>query len=134
MQETQESLIIDPLDDPELKAERVQEELRAVASALGLPMGAQAAARLKAERVQERLKAMPGWTLREGSYALDRVRDLPSPFGAADYGTLILREAARTRQKVRVGLSGHRVMVTVLALRERDGIGFEQLEFAAGLL
>jgi len=134
MSEQQKHLMADPLDDPDLKAERVQGELTTAPSEAQEPTESVIHSRLKAERVQERLRAMPGWSLRVGGYAIDRVRDLPSAFGAADYGTLVLREAARTRQKVRIGISGPRVVITVLASREGSEIGLEQLDFAAGLL
>ena len=134
MSEQQKHLMADPLDDPDLKAERVQGELMTAPSEAQEPTESVIHSRLKAERVQERLRAMPGWSLRVGGYAIDRVRDLPSAFGAADYGTLVLREAARTRQKVRIGISGPRVVITVLASREGSEIGLEQLDFAAGLL
>jgi hypothetical protein len=114
-------------EDFDLKAERVQE---------ALAEGHQEA-RLKAERVQERLSRMPGWSLTMGGYALDVAKDLPSAFGAVDYATFVLREAARTKQKVRVGLNGSRLVITVTAPsqgRERGMIGLEQLDFAAGLL
>jgi hypothetical protein len=134
MSELQKQLTSDPLDDSDLKAERVQEERVMVPSEVQEPTEMVIHSRLKAERVQERLRAMPGWSLRVGGHAIDRVRDLPSAFGAADYGTLVLREAARTRQKVRIGISGPRVVITVLASRESSEIGLEQLDFAAGLL
>lgn len=126
MSETQKPLDAGPLEGTDLKAERVQEAGVA-------PVGVD---RLKAERVQERLRRMPGWGLAVGGHAIDRVRDLASAHSAAEYGTFVLREAARAHQKVRVGLSGARVTVTVLALRRgrEHAIGMDQLDFAAGLL
>ena len=126
----------DPLDELDLKAERVQFE-----AAAGLdetePLPAAVASRLKAERVQERLQKMPGWTLALGGQALDRARQLPSPFGATDYANYVLREAARTQQMVQIGLNGSRVVVTVLAPsfgEVRGVIGRKQLDFAASLV
>ena len=126
----------DPQDDLDLKAERVQFEA-AVPPDVVEPLPEPVAARLKAERVQERLKKMPGWTLALDGQALDRARQLPSPFGAADYANYVLREAARSQQKVQIGLNGNRLMVTVLAPsfgKGRGVIGRKQLDFAAGLV
>src|SRR6476620_7973133 len=103
MSELQEQLADDPPVEPDLKAERVQ--------AVQVEPEAPALVRLKAERVQARLKQMPQWSLSPGGDAIDRARKLPSPFGAADYATFVLREAVRTRQTVNISLSGSRVMV-----------------------
>jgi len=129
MSELQEQLADDPPVEPDLKAERVQ--------AVQVEPEAPALVRLKAERVQARLKQMPQWSLSPGGDAIDRARKLPSPFGAADYATFVLREAVRTRQTVNISLSGSRVMVSVLAPargQDRGTIGFAQLEFAASLV
>jgi hypothetical protein len=136
---------VDPGEDPGLKAEVVQEtfaesmveEAVPMASAQEALLETHAGSKIKAERVQERLRSMPEWTLGEGGHVIDRARNLASPFSAADYGTLVLREAARTRQKVRISLSGSRLVIAVLAPphgRERGVIGLAQLDFAAGLL
>jgi len=130
MSELQEQLAADPPVEPDLKAERVQAVL------IESPQEP-IETRLKAERVQERLKRMPQWRLSPGGDAIDRVRDLPSAFGAADYATFVLREAARTRQKVMIGLSGGRIVVSVLASprgQDRGSIGLEQLDFASSLV
>jgi hypothetical protein len=66
--------VIDEAPVASLKAERVQEQLTARMDA-----------RLKAERVQERLKAMPGWGLLQGGRGVDRVKELGTAEGAADY-------------------------------------------------
>jgi hypothetical protein len=131
MCELQTQLAVQPPEEPDLKSERVQKEQAAE------PPKVQAETRLKSERVQARLKRMPGWNLAADGHGIDRVRMLPSALGAADYATFILREAARTRQKVRIGLSGSEVVVTVLPpFSGRDGgvIGMKQLDFAAGLV
>ena len=130
MSEAQKQLTVDPLEGTDLKAERVQQE--AMAPVLIEPV----VERLKAERVQLRLSRMPGWGLVAGGYAIDRVRDLASAHSDAEYGTFVLREAARARQKVRIGLNGARVVITVLGPRrgQNRGIGMAQLDFAAGLL
>lgn len=107
-----------------LKAERVQQELAARALE----------ARLKAERVQETLARMQGWSLVEGGRAIDRVRELSGPASAADYAGFVLREAARGKQRVQIGLTGNRVVVTILGSSHggvRGGITFKQLDFAA---
>lgn len=130
MKEAQEQLDPAPLGETDLKAERVQEE--GVTPVRSEP----AVDRLKAERVQLALRRMPGWALIADGYAIDRVRDLASAHSAAEYGTFVLREAARARQKVRIGLNGARVVITVLGPRrgQNRGIGKAQLDFAAGLL
>jgi hypothetical protein len=137
--ESQEKSKVGLEEEPELKSERVQEDFaEAPASPLEAMMEAHVAGpRIKAERVQDRIRSMPGWTLGVGGHLIERVRDLATAFSAADYGNLVLREAARARQKVRVSLSGKRVVVTILAPsagRERGVIGLEQLDFAVGLL
>jgi hypothetical protein len=113
-------------DELDLKSERVQFE-------------AAIEERLKSERVQlqELLKRMPGWSLAVGGRAIDRSRDLPSAFGATDYANFVLREAARTRQRVQIRLSGSRVVISVLAPSHGEGsglIGRDQLDFAASLV
>jgi hypothetical protein len=108
-----------------LKAERVQEELTAKVDA-----------RLKAERVQERLKGMPGWKLLKGSRGIDRVKELGSAEGAADYAGFVLRQAARDQQVTRVELQGSRVLLAVFAKERsgvRSGLTAKQLDFAAAL-
>jgi hypothetical protein len=127
MSTMQSQLGIDPQDDLDLKAERVQHELAMK----------RADDRLKAERVQERLRKMPGWSLAESGQAIARAQSLASPFGAADYASFVLREAARTRQRVQINLYGNRVVVSVLAPFQGEGsgvIGRKQLDFAAGLV
>lgn len=113
-------------DETNLKAERVQEEL--VAGAID--------ARLKAERVQERLKQIPGWGLAQGGQSIDRVRELGTPDGAADYAGFVLREAARAGQRVGIGLLGNRVVLNILAASHggvHGGITNDQLDLAATL-
>jgi hypothetical protein len=125
MSDSQEPSGAMPLDELDLKGERVQRELEAAAAAL------------QGERVQERLKRMPGWNLAVGGRAIDCSRELPSAFGAADYANFVLREAARTRQRVQIRLSGSRMVVSVLAPVHGEGsgvIGRDQLDFAASLV
>lgn len=108
-----------------LKAERVQEELVAKVDA-----------RLKAERVQARLKEMPGWRLLKGGRGIDRVKELGSSEGAADYAGFVLRQAARDQQVTRVELQGSRVLLAVFAMGRsggRSGLTTKQLDFAAAL-
>ncbi|HEX3526833.1 MAG TPA: hypothetical protein VH988_07185 [Thermoanaerobaculia bacterium] len=108
-----------------LKAERVQEELTAKVDS-----------RLKAERVQVRLKEMPGWRLLKGGRGIDRVKELGSAEGAADYAGFVLRQAARDQQVTRVELQGSRVLLAVFAKGRsggRSGLTTKQLDFAAAL-
>jgi hypothetical protein len=126
MSTLQSQLGTDP-QELDLKAERVQLELNAIGTE----------DRLKAERVQERLRKMPGWALARDGQAIDRSQFLPSPFGAADYASFVLREAARTRQRVQISLFGSRVVISVLAPFHGEGsgvIGRKQLDFAASLV
>jgi hypothetical protein len=93
-------------------------------------------ARLKAERVQERLKAMPGWGLLQGGRGIDRVKELGAAAGAADYAGFVLRQAARDQQVVRVELRGSRVLLAVFSKGSsgvRSGLTLKQLDFAAAL-
>jgi hypothetical protein len=118
--------VSDPKDGAvqSLKAERVQTELAAPA------------ARLKAERVQLRLKAMPGWELLQGGRGIDRVKELGTAAGAADYAGFVLRQAARDQQVVRVELRGSRVLLAVFTKGSsgaRSGLTGKQLDFAAAL-
>jgi hypothetical protein len=129
MSDVQMQVGSDPQDTLDLKAERVQFEFAALASAAS--EGAQQ------KWVEDRLRKMPGWSLASGGQAIGRTRFLPSPFGATDYASFVLREAARTRQEVQIHLSGSRVMITVLAPSYGEGsgaIGREQLDFAASLV
>jgi hypothetical protein len=115
----------DPPSSKFLKGERVQEELTAKVDA-----------RLKAERVQERLKGMPGWRLLKGGRGIDRVKELRSAEGAADYAGFVLRQAARDQQVTRVELQGSRVLLAVFAKERsgvRSGLTAKQLDFAAAL-
>jgi hypothetical protein len=108
-----------------LKAERVQEELMAKVDS-----------RLKAERVQARLKEMPGWGLLKGGRGIDRVKELGSAEGAADYAGFVLRQAARDQQVARVELQGSCVLLAVFAIGRssgRSGLTTKQLDFAAAL-
>jgi hypothetical protein len=105
-----------------LKAERVQE-----------PLAAKVETRLKAERVQERLKQMPGWDLVQTGRGIDRVKNLGTAEGAADYAGFVLRQAARNEQVVRVELRGARVLLAVFAAGRSGGLTDKHLDFAAAL-
>ena len=135
-------------EQPDLRPERVAEGIAApwpaisepvlpVPPAVSPPCGTtQDVARLRPERVQERLQTMPEWSLAAGGEAVERVRKLASPMTAADYAGVILREAARAKQTVRVGLEGARVVIQVMAPvhdQARGTIGLKQLDFAAAL-
>ena len=136
------------LEQPDLRPERVQEGIAAPWPAIGEPVlpvppavsppcGTNDVARLRPERVQERLQKMPGWNLAAGGYAVDRVRKLATPATAADYAGFVLREAARAKQKIRIGLEGARVLIRVLAPTggpSRGAIDLKQLDFAAALV
>lgn len=70
-------------------------------------------AELKPERVQQMLARMLGWEERDGVPGLHRVRGFASGTEAEAYGGLVLRLAARRRQRVDVGLWGKQVHVTI---------------------
>lgn len=124
----------------DLKPERVADAIAAPCPAVSLPSEMSAAeieAALKAERVQLRLKKMPGWVLAAGGHAVERVRKLATPMTAAEYAGFVLREAARAKQRVRVGLEGVRVVISVMAPYRNPGRGaidLKQLDFADALL
>jgi hypothetical protein len=146
MSELQEQL----MDTPDLKPERVAEGLAAPWPAAGEPVlppapavppceasPAEVVQWLRPERVQDRLKKMPGWSLGSAGRAVQRERELATPEKAADYAVFVLREAARAQQKVRVGLEGARVVISVMAPSHghlRNTIGLQQLDFAAALV
>lgn len=127
-QTTQQDGVLTPHEAPGpklLKAERVQEDLMTKVDS-----------RLKAERVQARLKEMPGWRLLKGGRGIDRVKELGSAEGAADYAGIVLRQAARDQQVTRVELQGNRVLLAVFAKGRsggRSGLTTKQLDFAAAL-
>lgn len=146
MSELQEQLI----DTPDLKPERVAEGIAAPWPAVGEPVlppvpavppcetsPAEVVQRLRPERVQDRLQKMPGWGLASAGRAVQRERELATPATAAEYAVFVLREAARAQQKVRVGLEGARVVVSVMAPSRghlRNTVGLQQLDFAAALV
>lgn len=70
-------------------------------------------AHLKPERVQQMLARMLGWEEREGEAGLQRLRGFASGVEAEAYAGLVLKLASRRRQKVKVGLSGKQVHVTI---------------------
>jgi hypothetical protein len=118
--------------------EPVLPDVPASPPASGLPPGGLETieAPVRPERVQARLDRMPGWSLAAGGTEIGRARTLGSAATAADYAGFVLREAARAKQPVRVGLEGARVAIHVLAPvrnQARGAIGFQQLDFASAL-
>ena len=106
-----------------LKAERVQEPLAAVAEAHG---------RLKAERVQKLLEA--GWTLTQGGQAIRRIREFPEARVASAYSGYVSELAGAMRLPVHVQLAGKQLAVVVRVVSRRkpelvDGL----IAFAGGL-
>lgn len=109
-------------EQPDLKPERVAEGIAAPWPAIGEPV-------------------LPEWPavsrLASDGHAVERVRTLATPMTAADYAGCVLREAARAKQNVRVGLEGARVVISVMAPYrnpEPDAIDLKQLDFAAALV
>ena len=66
---------------------------------------------LKAERVQEELKAMPGWELFPHGKALHRAREFAVPMVAAKFASYAAELAATAHQSVQLQWSGTRVSV-----------------------
>ena len=67
--------------------------------------------RLKAERVQEKLRAVPGWRLLAGGKAVDRVREFQDPRVAAAWAQFVHLYAERAGLPAEVTVSGARVLV-----------------------
>jgi pterin-4a-carbinolamine dehydratase len=89
--------------------------------------------KLKAERVQEELKAMPGWTLRADGKAIGCIRQFTHPAGVAEFANLVAVLAVAERQPVVVAISGNRVSVTLPPRRSAHGFTTGDLEFARQL-
>src|SRR5262245_10674247 len=90
-------------------------------------------ARLKAERVQEKLRAMPGWRLVPGGRAIDRLREFPDPPSAVAYAGFLAEIASRSRQPIGIDLVGSRVGITLWTKPEhgrRVGLNEAVLNFA----
>ena len=77
------------------------------------------AARLKAERVQEMLKAMPQWQSTLEGRAINRVKEFPTAAVAAHFGGFVIALAGALGMPVTVTVSGGQVLVTLYGRRER---------------
>jgi pterin-4a-carbinolamine dehydratase len=88
--------------------------------------------KLKAERVQEKLRAMPGWQIAGEGRALSRIREFPDDRVASAFATFAGAFSARAKQPAEVTLSGSRVLV-VLHARPRAGLTDAVLDFARSL-
>ncbi len=131
---------------PELKAERVQEEMLALMrsrvkgqdDAVGAAMAVtrnRAKERLKAERVQLRLKRIQGWKMLSEGKAIDRIREFEDPQVAAAYLAFASQLARQAGQPLRVLTVGG-VMVIALTGRTKGtdrGITHEVLDLAEQL-
>lgn len=69
--------------------------------------------RLKAERVQEELRAMPGWRLTQTGRAIHRVLWFPGRDVAAAYASYVSALAYSESQRVHLSVMECRVSVTV---------------------
>lgn len=109
------------------KAERVQQPARpkaprpAVVGFEPAPTPAQAQQRLKAERVQLRLRQLPGWKLRAGGKAIDRVRRFQDPQVAAAYLAYASLLASRFGQPLQAEVNGETVILALLSRSSRPG-------------
>jgi hypothetical protein len=100
-----------------LKAERVQLE---------------AQQRLKAERVQERLRALPGgWRLLDGGQGIRRLRLFPTAHAAASHAGFVVQSAAHAGQPVAVELAGPQLGIVIRA--RSCGLSDAALDFAQAL-
>jgi pterin-4a-carbinolamine dehydratase len=77
--------------------------------------------RLKAERVQEKLRAVPGWRLLSGGKGVDRVREFQDPRVAAAWAQFVNLYAERAGLPAEVTVSGARVMVVLRDRVHRGG-------------
>ncbi|HEV8583019.1 MAG TPA: hypothetical protein VGX68_28460 [Thermoanaerobaculia bacterium] len=89
--------------------------------------------KLKAERVQEELKAMPGWRLLPNGSSLHRSRQFYLPGEAARYAAFAGELAASQHQRIELYLSGTRVTVVVFGPKGIGGITKNVLGFARQL-
>jgi pterin-4a-carbinolamine dehydratase len=104
--------------DPDLKPERVQEEIAAALALAGQPLKTTTVQeRLRQEYAQEVLQALPGWRLTADGKALHRAKELPSPAIASLYSAYVTGFAGALSLPVAVNVSGGQVMVTLHARR-----------------
>lgn len=82
-----------------------------------------AEARLKAERVQEMLRAMPQWQQILEGKGINRVRSFPSPEVAMLYGTFVTGFAKAHELPVNLSLCGGKVAIALHARRNRGRLG-----------
>jgi len=76
-------------------------------------------AKLKAERVQEMLRAMPDWQLTLGGKGIHRVREFPSAEVATLYSTFVTGFAKAYGLPVGLYINGGQVRLTLYACRYR---------------
>jgi hypothetical protein len=95
-------------------------------------MKQQTVEKLKAERVQEELKAQ-GWRLVPGATAVDRSVEFPDSQTASSYAGFVNDFADRHAQPAQVVLCGKKVVVTLRGRRvagPRTELNDEVLDFA----
>jgi pterin-4a-carbinolamine dehydratase len=85
--------------------------------------------RLKAERVQEKLRAVPGWRLRTGGKVADRVREFQDARVAAAWAQFVNLYAERAGVPTDVTVAGARVLVTVRDRVYRGALSDAVLDF-----
>jgi hypothetical protein len=81
---------------------------------------------LKAERVQEELRA-GGWTLVQEDQTIERVKEFPTPEVAVLYGAFVSRFASAAGLPVTVSFSGGQVGVSLCA-PQAEGLAGELTE------
>lgn len=100
------------------------------------PTAEEVEARLKAERVQNKLRAMPSWTPVLEGRAIHRVHAFPQPQVAAWYAGYLTQHAAAARVPATVSLAGRQVSVTLhgpTTRRSKGELTDEVLDFAVQL-
>lgn len=85
--------------------------------------------RLKAERVQEELRAMPGWRLAPDGRSLHRHWEFPDSRVASAHAAFVNDLSSDHGRAVAINLSGRRVLVVLRGSR-RGGITEAMLGFA----
>jgi pterin-4a-carbinolamine dehydratase len=95
---------------------------------VGLPGGSRQN-RLKAERVQEELRALPGWQLALDGKGVHRAWEFSEARVASAHAAFVNDLAEAEGRAAEITLSGSRVLV-VLQGRSRSGVTAELLRFA----
>jgi transcriptional regulator with XRE-family HTH domain len=91
---------------------------------------------LKAERVQESLRAMPGWRLLPTGRAIERARQFKEPAHSEAFAVFVARLSLTERQPATIDLTESQVIVTLHAPAHPDctgGLTQAALDLAAAI-